>query len=429
MPVPLIDPLAPETITNGSPKADQLKAASSLSSWSSHTNGSIPKQKPSSKNPIRRALATPPSWLNMYRDFITKNAHQVSQIESALRSLTYVIPGRFRDAEIASETVHSGVQLLSLYHDAVLQAAATKIPAPLAAAAAAKVPIPSPHTRYTRFWTAKSRLYRRIAMLLQVVQYTELLWEMAAKRRGERIRWRVIIVLEAVKAFCRLLLMRITSSRPLVTPVLPEREPIPTEEEDDEDNAALREMMGEDPAAAVEGPNGRPPHKKHWTMPRTGTSLPSLPNPGDIGAYLQSRVLTADDIKPAAKLLNTLSGPAQAAEILHILAPLAYAVALARSRDKKSWTPWLLGLSMELAARQLRGDRSGSGSLRTTALEQEEWGKRYWATGWWAMRGAFYENVTKSVVAGVRRRVPSFVGGILEDYEYLWENYYFSTSA
>ncbi|KAK7750067.1 hypothetical protein SLS62_008060 [Diatrype stigma] len=435
MPVPLIDPLvATGTAPNGSPKPDQSKAPSSLSSWSSHPNGgNIPKPKLSSsssssgKNPIRRALATPPSWLNMYRDFITKNAHQVSQIESALRSLTYVIPGRFRDAEIASETVHSGVQLLSLYHDAVLQAAATKIPAPLAAAAKAKVPIPSPHTRYTRFWSAKSRLYRRIAMLLQVVQYTELLWEMAAKRRGERIRWRVILVLEAVKAFCRLLLMRITSSRPLVTPALPEREPIPTEDDDsdDDDGAALREMMGEDPAAAGSDKGG--PHKKHWTMPRTGTSLPSLPSPGDIGSYLQSRVLTADDIKPAAKLLNTLSGSARAAEILHILAPLAYAAALARSRDKKSWTPWLIGLSMELAARQLRGDHRGS--LRTTALEQEEWGKRYWATGWWAMRGAFYENVTKSVVAGVRRRVPGFVGGILEDYEYLWENYYFSTSA
>ncbi len=355
----------------------------------------------------------------MYSEFITKNAHQVSQIESALRSLTYVIPGRFRDAEIASETVHSGVQLLSLYHDALLRSAVSKIPA-----LAAKVPMPSPHTRYTTFWTGKSKMYRRIAMLLQIVQYTELLWEMAAKRRGEKIRWRVVIILEAVKSLCRLLLMRITSSRPLVTPALPEREPLPVEDDPDDDGgAALRELMGEEDSVTSNG-SARAPHKKEWTMPRTGTSLPSLPNPGDISSYLQSRVLTADDIKPAAKLLNTLSGSAQAAEILHILAPLVYAIALARSKDKKSWTPWILGLTMELAARQLR-DRG----LRTTALEQEEWGKRYWATGWWAMRGAFYQNVTKNVVAGVRRRVPSFVGGILEDYEYLWENYYFSTSA
>lgn len=37
--------------------------------------------------------AQSPGWLRMYDDFIAKNAGQVSQIESALRSLTYIIPG------------------------------------------------------------------------------------------------------------------------------------------------------------------------------------------------------------------------------------------------------------------------------------------------------------------------------------------------
>lgn len=35
----------------------------------------------------------PKHWMAMYDDFVIKNAGQVSQIESALRSLTYVIPG------------------------------------------------------------------------------------------------------------------------------------------------------------------------------------------------------------------------------------------------------------------------------------------------------------------------------------------------
>ncbi|KAI1483496.1 hypothetical protein K445DRAFT_75261 [Daldinia sp. EC12] len=365
---------------------------------------------------FRAKLSSPPQWLNLYGDFITKNAHQVSQIESALRSLTYIIPGRFRDAEIASETLHSGIQLLSLYHDAVLRGAVTKIPA-----LASK--IPNPHTRYTRFWAAKSKLYRRIALLLQIVQYTELLWEMAAKRKGERVRWRVIILLEIIKAVCRLLLMRVTNSRPLVTPALPERDPIPPEV-NEEDEATLKELMGEETSSEDMNGSTKSTQDKEWTMPRTGTSLPSLPNPSDISSYLMSRVLTADDIKPAAKLLNTLSRSGQTAEILHILAPLVYAISLSRCKDKKSWTPWILGLSMEYAARQLR-DRS----LRSTALENEEWGKRYWAAGWWIMRGAFYEQFTKGLIGGVRRRMPSLVAGILEDYEYLWDNYYFSTSA
>ncbi|KAH6855363.1 peroxisome membrane protein [Chaetomium sp. MPI-CAGE-AT-0009] len=367
----------------------------------------------------------------MYDDFITKNAHQVSQIESTLRSLTYIIPGRFRDAEIASESIHSGVQLLSLYHDTLLRRAhklATKVPLP----PSLSQPAPTPHSRYTRFWTLKSTLYRRVAYALQIVHYVELLCEMAAKRRGERIRWRVVVLLEAAKALCRLLLMRITRSRPLVTPTLPEREPIPEQPTEEEEMAAeprgLEEEesrrngngeVGQHNRPSQPGPNGE------WTMSRTGMSLPSLPAPGDTSGYLLSRVLTSDDIKPAATLLNKLQGRAQAAEVLHILAPLIFAVALARSKDKrKAWAPWVLGVGAELAARQLR-DRG----LRTTPLEREEWNRRGWAMGWWALRGAFYENVTKGMVEGVRRRMPGLLAGILEDYEYLWENYHFSTSS
>ncbi|KAK5999226.1 Peroxisomal membrane protein PEX16 [Cladobotryum mycophilum] len=386
---------------------------------------SKPPGRPSRRPPstIGQILTSPPKWFGFYDDFITKNAGQVSQIESALRSLTYIIPGRFRDAEIASESIHSGVQLLSLYHDGILsKAAESRLAMP---------PSRSAHARYTRFWSQKSSLYRRIAMVLQMVIYTELLCEMSAKRRGgQKTRWKVVVLLEAIKALCRLLLLRVTRSRPLVTPVLPEREPVPDEESSDDELLATRsesELMDEtspERATAAESQNRKPLHEREWNMPRTGMSLPSLPSPGDISSYLLGRVLTADDIKPANKLLNTLQGSSQMSEILHILAPLIYAVALSRSKNKKSWTPWLIGLAVEYAARQFR-DRG----LRTTALERDEWNKRGWAMAWWLMRGAFYQNVTKTAVSSVTKRMPGFIAGILEDYEYLWENYYFSTSA
>ncbi|KAL1892315.1 hypothetical protein Sste5346_007053 [Sporothrix stenoceras] len=434
---------------------------------------------------------SPAKWLSAYDDFIAKNLGQVSQIESTLRSLTYIIPGRFRDAEIASEAIHSGVQLLSLYHDLLLlrtpSVSSPPTPSGHASTRASKSPLgpsqpPSHHTRYTRFWTHKSPFYRRVAIVLQVVRYTELLCEMAGKRRGERLRWRVVILIEAIKAICQLLLFRITRGRTLLTPALPVRQPLPEnddeeeEEEEEEINQAGRtagahgsaigegkenglvpsqktsispqpplspplsplqasaELVVEDGQLSTLTPPSPPStigqsspasHTKGWTMPRTKMSMPPLPQPGDISSYLLSRVLTADDIKPATKLLNQLHGSAQVAEILHILTPLVYAIALARSREKgrTSWAPWLAGLAMECAARQLRDH-----SLRTTSLEREEWSRRGWAMGWWTMRGAFYEHVMKGVVGGVRSRVPSFVGGIIEDYEYLWENYYFSTS-
>lgn len=42
----------------------------------------------------RDVLALPPKYVGMYGDFVTKNASAVGQIEGALRSLTYIIPGK-----------------------------------------------------------------------------------------------------------------------------------------------------------------------------------------------------------------------------------------------------------------------------------------------------------------------------------------------
>jgi len=74
------------------------------------------------QNPIPPALLQPSKWLSIYEDFVTKNASSVGQVESALRSLTYIIPGklsllstnieesnkyslpgRYRESEIPSE--------------------------------------------------------------------------------------------------------------------------------------------------------------------------------------------------------------------------------------------------------------------------------------------------------------------------------------
>lgn len=329
------------------------------------------------------ALGLPPRYLGMYGDFVTKNASVVGQVEGALRSLTYILPGRFRDTEIASESLHSSVQLLSIYHDSLLARALQRLP-PL------QRPHPSPHTRYTRFWAAKSPAYRRLGLLLQVVQYTELLCEMAAKRKGEKTRWRVVVVLEAIKALCRLLLMRLTNSRPLLNPPLPEREADPSTLEDKEQDGVL-------------SPPSEKSDETQWTMPRTGLSLPTLPSSSDISDYLRSKALTADDIKPPKALLHRVSGVGELAEILYILRPVIYAAAMHywATKNKKSWQPWVLGITIEYGARQLAKkdlqERRAGGLRALTALEKDELRRRGWSLGWWLMRGAFYETFTKYV--------------------------------
>lgn len=228
--------------------------------------------------------------------------------------------------------------------------------------------------------------------MLQMIQYTELLWEMAAKRKGEKTRWRVVVLLEVIKALCRLLLLRLTNSRPLLSPPLPEREVDPSKLEESSREPSI--------ADGISTPESERSDEAHWTMPRTGLSMPGLPDSSDISSYLLSKVLTADDIKPPKALLHRVSGRGELAEVMYIIRPVIYALAMQHwSGDKRNWRPWLLGLSIEYGARQLAKrdsqERLAGGLRGLTKLEKEEVRKRGWAMGWWVMRGAFYENITK----------------------------------
>lgn len=167
----------------------------------------------------------------------------------------------------------------------------------------------------------------------------------------------------------------------------------------DELEAVSNEQTGENTSVPTTASSEDAAHTK-WTMPRTGLTLPSLPNPGDISNYLLSKVMKADDIKPPKALLHRVSGKGELAEILWILRPVIYALAMQHwSGDKKSWRPWLLGISIEYGARQLAKkdfqERIAGGLRGLTGLEREELRKRGWALGWWVMRGAFYENITR----------------------------------
>jgi peroxin-16 len=208
----------------------------------------------------------------------------------------------------------------------------------------------------------------------------------------------------------------LTKKRPIVSPPLPAREIDPRAFEELANSPAASLNPSELPSPSLSATSSSfseddPNHP--YTLPRTGLTLPSLsstmPTPfshtDGITSYLFSRVLTVEDIKPAANLLPKLNGLSWYAEILYILRPLIYALILqrwARKRGeesaRKSWWPWLLGLSIEYAAMELRkrGDeggfayRSGLGKL-----EKEEQRQRSKAMWWWAFRGAMYENVSK----------------------------------
>ncbi|KAG8735753.1 Peroxisomal membrane protein pex16 [Ceratobasidium sp. 428] len=110
------------------------------------------------------------SPLAQYESFLISNASTISTIESSLRSLTWFLPGRFRDAELELDPKSKPI-----------------LP-------------PSAHSRYTRAWAKRDGRYRWAARLLEIVRFVELVVEMGMRRNfKKKTVWRGIFVLEAVK--------------------------------------------------------------------------------------------------------------------------------------------------------------------------------------------------------------------------------------
>ena len=42
---------------------------------------------------LKADVLRPSKWISSYENFVTRNLNTVNQVESALRSLTYIIPG------------------------------------------------------------------------------------------------------------------------------------------------------------------------------------------------------------------------------------------------------------------------------------------------------------------------------------------------
>ncbi|KAJ8514706.1 hypothetical protein ONZ45_g7781 [Pleurotus djamor] len=129
-----------------------------------------------------------------YESFLINNVSTISTLESSLRSLTWFLPGRFKDAELASEALSTLLNVTSMYHDTLLARIVYSDPKyrPL-------IPT-SLHTRYTRAWTNQSSLYKWAARMLELIRFAELFIEMALRRRvSQKNKWRGIVLIEAIK--------------------------------------------------------------------------------------------------------------------------------------------------------------------------------------------------------------------------------------
>ncbi|CAI2170483.1 3015_t:CDS:2 [Funneliformis geosporum] len=297
------------------------------------------------------------------------------------------IKGRFADAEFASEALFAALNLIGLYHDSILVRAAENLEP-------SKKPIPSTHNKYTRYWINLSKTYQRASFALTFLQYTDVLMEMGVQKKwGKKAKWRLITTIEFIKVICRIILFYKTQERTVVNPTIPRREIDPSIFNQEENSTASNQTwMG-----------------------------------------LITRLLHSEDIRNPSELVHRLHGIGKFAELLFIFRPLIYVFAL-QKYGNRSWKPWVLSIFIEILAKvffdHFYKKKVPGGYRWLSTLEKEEHKRRIRLFLFYILRGPFYEKFTRPKINNFchsvsNKPILSLFGGILRDYQPLWENIYF----
>jgi peroxin-16 len=187
------------------------------------------------------------------------------------------------------------------------------------------LPPPSEHMRYTRYWTDRSPVYKRASRALSTLTYLELLMEMLARRKGnDRIRWRVILVIEAIKyvphlftltphisleltprTCLRMIILGITR-RPVLTPAVPQREFDITSLSPSIISEATKPIPSSSSTPAIESISPGAPLRSH--LYQMSGSLPEshLPHPLTLMPEMTTAAFAAEILTSTATLVQVL---------------------------------------------------------------------------------------------------------------------------
>ncbi|PHT30094.1 hypothetical protein CQW23_30295 [Capsicum baccatum] len=329
--------------------------------------------------------------MEVYKGWIRRNKGFVRQLDSLVNNLTWFLPDEFAESEIVPEAVSSLVGMITTVNEYIIETTPTEV-----------------HTRCA----VSSSI--PLSLCLTLLKDLETSIEVVAEQLyGEKNKWNLIAISEAVKVCIRLVIFRKTGYKMLLQGGETENA------ENDSDSSCSQEMKRriDKPTGNEESGTTKTLHLQN-SENLEGRAISALSSFGKNASMQQPQAIMEPPIKLVERpsLWTFLSekgvpgGFFVTGEVLFIIRPLVY-VLLMRKYGTRSWFPWCVSLAVDLIGNSivsvaLMCQHSGKNQqLQYCDSEKDELKRRRMLWALYLMRDPLFTKYTRRKLESTQRLV------------------------